>query len=55
MYVTLGLIVRGLTFSAVDRAGWEVPQYVHGAAYMQLEFLLGRIGTLQQEGSFATS
>lgn len=33
----------------------EIPQYVPGAAYRQLEFLLGRIKSLQQKGSFTTS
>ncbi|KAJ5780783.1 hypothetical protein N7457_005943 [Penicillium paradoxum] len=45
---------RGLTFSTVYAAGHEIPQYVPGAAYRQLEFLLGRIKNLQQGGSFTT-
>lgn len=32
----------------------EIPQYVPGAAYRQLEFLLGRIGSLEQRGDFTT-
>lgn len=45
---------RGLTFSTVYGSGHEIPQYVPGAAYRQLEFLLGRIKNLQQKGSFTT-
>ena len=43
---------RGLTFSTVYASGHEIPQYVPGAAYRQLEFLLGRIKRLQQKGSY---
>lgn len=43
---------RGLTFSSVYNSGHEIPQYSPGAAYRQLEFLLGRIKNLQQEGSY---
>lgn len=32
----------------------EIPQYVPGASYRQLEFLLGRISSLTQEGDFTT-
>lgn len=46
---------RGLTFSSVYNAGHEIPQYTPGAAYRQLEFLLGRIKNLQQKGSFTTA
>lgn len=45
---------RGLTFVAVDLAGHEIPQYVPGAAYRQLEFLLGRIDSLTEIGDFTT-
>ncbi|KAI1617175.1 carboxypeptidase [Exophiala viscosa] len=45
---------RGLTFVTVDLAGHEIPQYVPGAAYRQLEFLLGRISSLTQMGDFTT-
>nr|POE65967.1 carboxypeptidase cpds [Quercus suber] len=45
---------RGLTFVTVDLAGHEIPQYVPGAAFRQLEFLLGRIGSLTQRGDFTT-
>ncbi|KAJ6026583.1 uncharacterized protein N7446_004816 [Penicillium canescens] len=43
---------RGLTFSTVYGSGHEIPQYVPGAAYRHLEFLLGRIDSLQQKGPF---
>ena len=45
---------RGLTFVSVNHAGHEIPQYVPGAAYRQLEFLLGRIGSLMEMGDFTT-
>lgn len=45
---------RGLTFVTVNHAGHEIPQYVPGAAYRQLEFLLGRITSLEMEGDFTT-
>lgn len=45
---------RGLTFCSVNGAGHEIPQYVPGAAYRQLEFLLGRIASLEQRGDFTT-
>lgn len=46
---------RGLTFTTVDLAGHEIPQYVPGASYRHLEFLLGRIDSLtQMDGSFTT-
>ncbi|CRG92656.1 hypothetical protein PISL3812_09719 [Talaromyces islandicus] len=45
---------RGLTFSSVYGSGHEIPQYVPGAAYRQLEFLLGRIKSLQDTGPFTT-
>ena len=45
---------RGLTFTTVNLAGHEVPQYAAGAAYRQLEFLLGRIGSLTEVGDFTT-
>jgi carboxypeptidase D len=32
----------------------EIPQYVPGAAYRQLEFLLGRIDNLTVVGPFTT-
>jgi carboxypeptidase D len=43
---------RGLTFSTVYGSGHEIPQYVPGAGYRHLEFLLGRIDSLQQKGPF---
>lgn len=45
---------RGLTWVTVDLAGHEIPQYVPGAAYRQLEKLLGRIDSLTQVGDFST-
>ncbi|ETI26220.1 hypothetical protein G647_02997 [Cladophialophora carrionii CBS 160.54] len=39
---------RGLTWVTVDLAGHEIPQYVPGASYRQLELLLGRIKSLTQ-------
>lgn len=45
---------RGLTFVTVNNAGHEIPQYVPGAAYRQLEFLLGRIPSLSTTGDFTT-
>lgn len=45
---------RGLTFVTVNLAGHEIPQYVPGAAYRQLEFLLGRISSLTEMGDFST-
>ncbi|OKO97879.1 Carboxypeptidase cpdS [Penicillium subrubescens] len=45
---------RGLTFSTVYGSGHEIPQYTPGAAYRQLEFLLGRIKSLQDTGPFTT-
>lgn len=46
---------RGLTFVTVELAGHEIPQYVPGAAYRQLEFLLGRIDNLTSIGEFTTA
>lgn len=45
---------RGLTFVTVDLSGHEIPQYVPSAAFRQLEFLLGRIESLEQKGDFTT-
>lgn len=41
---------RGLTFVTVSLAGHQIPQYVPGAGYRQLEFLLGRIVGLEVVG-----
>lgn len=32
----------------------EIPQYVPGAAYRQLEFLLGRIDSLSAKGNYTS-
>ncbi|KAJ9312527.1 hypothetical protein DTO271D3_7229 [Paecilomyces variotii] len=45
---------RGLTFTSVYLSGHEIPQYVPGAAYRQLEFLLGRIGNLSEQTGYTT-
>jgi carboxypeptidase D len=45
---------RGLTFVTVPLAGHEIPEYTPGAAYRQLEFLLGRIENLSVMGDFTT-
>ena len=45
---------RGLTFVSVDLAGHQIPQYTQGAAYRQLEFLLGRISSLTEISDFTT-
>lgn len=46
---------RGLTFVTVSLAGHEVPQNAPGAAYRQLEFLLGRVDNLTTVGEFTTA
>lgn len=45
---------RGLTLVVVDLSGHEIPQYAPGAAYRQLELLLGRINNLTDFGDFTT-
>ncbi|KAL2010376.1 hypothetical protein VTN00DRAFT_6183 [Thermoascus crustaceus] len=45
---------RGLTFTSVYLSGHEIPQYVPGAAYRQLEFLLGRVKSLSTIGNYTT-
>ena len=45
---------RGLTFCGVEHAGHEIPEYMPGAAYRQLEFLLGRIPSLSYISDFTT-
>lgn len=46
---------RGLTWVEVGLAGHMLPQYAPGAAYRHLEFLLGRIGSLTEQGNFTTA
>ena len=53
-YLGLTHTERGLTWVTVNTAGHEIPQYAPGAAYRQLEFLLGRINSLTQMGDFTT-
>ena len=45
---------RGLTFVEVSLSGHMVPQYAPSAAYRQVEFLLGRVGSLTERGTFTT-
>ena len=45
---------RGLTWVETSLSGHMVPQYAPSAAYRQLEFLLGRIGSLSEVSSFTT-
>ncbi|KAF2863773.1 carboxypeptidase 4 [Piedraia hortae CBS 480.64] len=45
---------RGLTWCTVDLAGHMIPQYTPGAAFRQLELLLGRIPNLTTQGAFTT-
>ncbi len=46
---------RGLTWVEVLLAGHMLPQNAPGAAYRHLEFLLGRIGSLTEQGNFTTT
>lgn len=45
---------RGLTYSYVQLSGHMIPQYAPSAAYRQLEFLLGRIDSLDSKVPFTT-
>lgn len=45
---------RGLTFTTVNLAGHEIPQYVSGASFRHLEKLLGRISSLTEVSDFTT-
>lgn len=45
---------RGLTWVEVAMSGHMVPQYQPSAAYRQLEFLLGRIESLNERSDFTT-
>ena len=46
---------RGFIFSTVDLSGHMVPQYAPAAAYRQLEYLLGRISSLDEVSDFTVS
>jgi carboxypeptidase D len=45
---------RGLTYVGVDLSGHMIPQYAPSAAYRHLEFLLGRVGSLNAVVPFTT-
>lgn len=45
---------RGLTFVKTNLAGHLLAQYTPEAAYRQLEFLLGRISSLEEIGPYTT-
>jgi len=45
---------RSLTYVNVFPAGHMLPQYAPGAAYRILEFMLGRIESLEERGDFTT-
>lgn len=45
---------RGLTWVEVNQSGHMVPQNAPSAAYRQVEFMLGRIKSLTEKGSFTT-
>ncbi|KAH7400120.1 serine carboxypeptidase [Cadophora sp. MPI-SDFR-AT-0126] len=45
---------RGLTFVTVNLAGHFIAQYTPGAAYRHLEFLSGRISSLEEVGPYTT-
>ncbi|CAK3881307.1 alpha beta-hydrolase [Lecanosticta acicola] len=45
---------RGLTFVAVVLSGHEIPEYQPSAAYRHLEFLLGRVKSLDEVSPFTT-
>ncbi len=53
-YMGTTLTERGLTWVTVELAGHEIPQYVPGASFRQLEKLLGRIPSLTVMGPFTT-
>ncbi|GAM82581.1 hypothetical protein ANO11243_005630 [Dothideomycetidae sp. 11243] len=47
-------VSRGLTFYRVQLSGHELPGYAPGAAYRMLEYLLGRIDSLNDTSDFTT-
>jgi len=46
---------RGLTYVSIKLSGHMVPQYQPSASYRHLEFLLGRIDSLESTAPFTTS
>lgn len=50
------MVSNGVSFDdgIVLTLSTEIPQYIPGAAYRQLEFLLGRIKSLQDKGPYTT-
>ena len=46
---------RGFTLCTVDLSGHMIPQYAPAAAYRQLEYLLGRVGSLSEVSDFTVS
>ncbi|KAK8216025.1 Alpha/Beta hydrolase protein [Phyllosticta capitalensis] len=45
---------RGLTFYQVQLAGHELPGYAGGPAYRVIEYMLGRVKTLDEQSNFST-
>lgn len=45
---------RGLTYVGVDLSGHMIPQYAPSAAFRHLEFLLGRVASLNSKEPFTT-
>ena len=45
---------RKLTYVYTELSGHMIPQYAPAAAYRQLEFLLGRVGSLTEVSAFST-
>lgn len=45
---------RGLTFVEVSLSGHMIPQYAPSASYRLVEFMLGRIDSITEQGCFTT-